>query len=200
MAVVRVGERPVFAGIDKRPRAGRVAVGPLGLDGDEFSARDSADGADRALCAYAREDLDWWTERLGRELGNGQFGESITTGGIDLTGAAIGEVWRLGTVVVQLTQPRIPCATFQAWIGEEHWVKRFGDSGRTGALLRVLTPGTVAAGDEIEVLGRPEVRVTVAQAVRAYYGDRELMRAVRQVPGRAASWDARAERLLGQVS
>ena len=198
MTEVDVGGEPVLAGIDKRPRPGRVAVGLLGLDGDEFSARQTPDGPDRALCAYAREDLDWWTERLGRELRDGQFGESITTSGVDIAAAGIGETWRLGTAVVQLTEPRIPCATFQAWIGEGHWVRRLTASGRTGAMFRVLAPGSVAAGDEIEVLGRPERRVTVAEAVRAYCGDRELMRAVLAVPGRAASWDRRGERLLGR--
>ncbi len=195
---VLVGGEPVLAAIDKRPRKGRIEVGPLGLEGDEFAAKDSPDGPDRALCAYAREDLDWWTERLGRELSNGQFGESVTTGGIDLTGASIGETWRLGTAVVQLTGPRIPCATFQAWLGEERWVKRFSDSGRTGALFRVLAPGTVAAGDVIEVLDRPDRPVTVVEAVRAHYGDKDLMRAVLAVPGRAASWDRRGAQLLGQ--
>ena len=186
--------------IDKRPVAGPVGVGWLGLAGDEQSDTDSHGGREQALYAYAREDLDWWVERLSRELANGVFGENITTAGLEVTGALVGEVWQLGTAVVQVTSPRIPCATFAGWLDERRWVKRFAAAGRPGAYLRVLREGVVGAGDGVEVISRPEVRVTIAEAMTAFYGDAELMERLVRVEGRSSNWDEVAGRVLGRGS
>ena len=175
--------------IDKRPVAGEVPVGPLGLDGDEVADKENHGGLEQAVYVYAREDLDWWTEQLGRELGSGCFGENITTTGIDISSALIGEKWQLGSTLVQVTSPRIPCVVFRSWMDEPGWVKRFAGAGRPGAYLRVLAPGSVWAGAELEVLSRPEVEVTVAEAMQAFYGDREIMSRLLQVEGRGAGWD-----------
>jgi MOSC domain-containing protein YiiM len=194
-----VGGKPARTAIDKRPAAGQIVVRALGLAGDEYADKENHGGHEQAVYAYAREDLDWWVERLGYELRNGLFGENITTSGLDITGALIGEIWRIGTAVVQVTSPRIPCITFQSWIDEPHWVKRFAAAGRPGAYLRVLTEGAVGAGDEAEVLGRPAERVTVAESMRAYYGDQDLMRRVLQVPGRGEKWDEIGQHVLGRA-
>src|SRR5215472_5036146 len=175
--------------IDKRPVAGQAKVGRLGLGGDE-----------QAVYAYAREDLDWWVEQLGRELTNGMFGENITTAGVDVTGALIGEVWQLGTATVQVTGPRIPCVVFAGWMDERHWVKRFADARRPGAYLRVLREGAVAAGDPVEVLSRPDERVTIAESMSAYYGDAELMSRLLRVEGRGESWDEIALGVFGRTA
>ncbi|HEX6931423.1 MAG TPA: MOSC domain-containing protein, partial [Streptosporangiaceae bacterium] len=124
-----IAGRAEMSAMDKRPAAGVVRVHRLGLAGDEHGDAVSHGGADQAVYAYAREDLDWWTERLGRELRNGEFGENVTTLGADVTGALIGETWRMGETVVQVTSPRIPCETFKAWTGEDHWVRRFAAGG-----------------------------------------------------------------------
>ena len=185
--------------IDKRPVTGPVGVGWLGLAGDEQSDTDNHGGREQALYAYAREDLDWWVERLSRELGNGTFGENITTAGLDVTGALIGEVWQLGTAVVQVTSPRIPCVVFAGWLDERRWVKRFADAGRPGAYLRVLEEGAVRAGDGVEVIGRPDVHVTIAEAMTAFYGDAGLMARLVRVEGRSAKWDEIAADVLGRA-
>jgi len=192
-----IGGRPDRSAIDKHPAGGAVRVGRLGLAGDEHGDNENHGGLEQAVYAYAREDLDWWTEGLGLPLRDGEFGENVTTSGIDITRAMIGETWRLGAAVVQVTSPRIPCETFKAWTGEDHWVKRFAAAGRPGAYLRVLTVGEIGAGDGIEVVSRPEQRVTVAESMRAYYGDGGLMRTLLTVPRRGAKWDAIAERGLG---
>jgi MOSC domain-containing protein YiiM len=194
-----VGGKPARSGIDKRPVAGPVPVRRLGLAGDEYADKENHGGQDQAVYAYAREDLDWWTEQLGRELRDGAFGENLTTGGIDVSGALIGETWRVGTAVVQITSPRIPCVTFRSWLDEPHWVKRFAAAGRPGAYLRVLTEGTVSAGDEAEVLGRPDRAVTVAESMRAYYGDREIMHRLLEVEGRGCKWDQIAAAVLSRA-
>lgn len=191
-----IGGRPARSAIDKRPVSGPVEVGPLGLDGDTVADKVNHGGLEQAVYAYAREDLDWWTEQLGCELRNGVFGENITTAGIDVTSALVGETWRVGGVLLQVTAPRIPCDTFKSWLDEPRWVKRFAAAGRPGAYLRVLTPGLLSAGDDLEVLSRPAVAVTVAESMLAYYGDDELMRRLLEVEGRGAKWDEIAAEVL----
>jgi MOSC domain-containing protein YiiM len=194
-----IGGRPGRSAIRKLPVDGPVTVRTLGLDGDECADKENHGGVDQAVYVYGREDLDWWTERLGRELRDGEFGENITTAGIDVSAALIGETWQLGPAVVQITSPRIPCVTFQSWLDEAHWVKRFAAAGRPGAYLRVLAEGTVAAGDDITVLSRPECAVTVAESMQAFYGDRELMRRLLQVEGRGYKWDEIGTDVLNRV-
>lgn len=194
---IQIGGTRDYSAIDKRPAAGPVRAGWLGLAGDDHADKADHGGAEQAIYAYAREDLDWWTERLAREVRNGEFGENLTTAGLDVNAALIGETWQVGDIVVQVTAPRIPCHTFVAWTGEEHWVKRFAAAGRPGAYLRVLTEGEIGVGAEITVLDRPAQRVTVAESMLAYYGDVDLMRALLTVPGRGSKWEAISERVLG---
>jgi MOSC domain-containing protein YiiM len=184
--------------IDKRPAAGLVRIGRLGAAGDEQADTAVHGGHDQALYAYAREDLDWWVERLSRELPDGMFGENVTTAGLDISGALIGETWRLGTALVQVTSPRVPCVVFAGWMGERHWVKRFADAGRPGAYLRVLKEGAAGRGDPVEVVDQPAERVTVAESMRAFYGDADLMRRLLAVEGRGAGWDEIAPSVLGR--
>ncbi len=192
--------QPGETAIDKQSVRGRVSAGKLGLSGDHQADKEHHGGPEQAIYAYAREDMDWWIEQAGREFRNGEFGENLTTAGLDVTGALIGEVWQLGPdVIVQVTAPRIPCRVFGAWTGEHHWVKRFSDARRPGAYLRVLAGGDIGAGDPIEVLSRPAQRVTIAESMAAYYGDPDVMRVLLTVEGRGAKWDSIGEGVLGRV-
>ncbi|MGY1777977.1 MOSC domain-containing protein [Geodermatophilus sp. SYSU D00804] len=161
------GRRPDRSGIDKRPRPGRVAVGELGLDGDVQVNRKHHGGEGQAVYAYAQEDADWWAADLGRDLPPGRFGENLRTAGLDLTEAVIGERWRVGTALLEVTAPRIPCANFARFWDVPDLVKRFTAHGATGAYLRVLETGDVGTGDEIAVVDRPEHGVTAGLAFRA---------------------------------
>lgn len=163
----RIGDLPTTA-IDKRPVSGRVDVHPLGVSGDHQVDTRHHGGPDKAVYAYAREDLDWWAAELGRDLANGCFGENLTTQGLDITHAVIGERWAIGDdgLVVEVAMPRIPCRTFQGWMQEPRWVKRFFAHGAPGAYLRVVTPGSVAAGDVITVLDRPPTGLTIGESMR----------------------------------
>ncbi|KUN98925.1 MOSC domain-containing protein [Streptomyces caeruleatus] len=171
-------------GIDKRPVAGPVRVaapGPKGiggsaLAGDAVCKREHHGGDDQAVYAVAREDLDEWERELGRPLANGGFGENLTTSGLDVSGALIGERWRIGSgVVLEVTSSRIPCLTFQGHIGEKQWVKRFTAKGAPGAYLRVIEPGEIRAGDALEIIHRPAHEVTVALQFRAVMTERKLL-------------------------
>jgi MOSC domain-containing protein YiiM len=160
--------KPQRTGIDKRPVTGRVAVHPLGPDGDVQVNRRYHGGEGQALYAYAQEDADWWAAELDRDLPPGRFGENLRTSGVDLTGAVLGERWRVGTALLQVTDCRIPCANFERFWGVPQLVKRFTKHGAPGAYLRVVETGDVGAGDVIEVVERPAHGVTIETAFRAY--------------------------------
>ena len=100
--------------IDKKPVAGPVRAEVLGLHGDQVAGTRDHGGIDQAVYAFAREDLDLWAARLGRDIRNGQFGENLTTVGIDLNEALVGERWRIGTAVFEVASVRIPCSVFKA--------------------------------------------------------------------------------------
>jgi len=159
----------------KEPVTGRVAVRGVNVDGDDQADRDAHGGPDRALYAYAAEDTDWWQSEVGRELGPGAFGENLTLRGIDVTGARVGERWRIGSVVLEVTAPRIPCWKLAKKMGDPKFIKRFTQARRPGAYLRIIEEGELAAGDEVEVLERPDHDVTLALFVEAYEHDRTLL-------------------------
>ena len=189
--------------IDKRPVAGRIAVSvpgdaQVGLVGDQIYDRKDHGGPDQAIYAYADEDRAWWAAELGREINAGAFGENLTTAGLDVTGALIGERWRVGEdgVLLEVSAPRIPCRTFQGWMDEPHWVKRFTDHGAPGAYLRVVAEGTVAAGDAIEVEHRPDHGVTIGDVFVIRRAPEEALRRMLEMPGLNKELAANARRNL----
>ncbi|MGW4942844.1 MOSC domain-containing protein [Actinoplanes sp. NPDC004185] len=175
-----------ITGINKQPVDHPVPVrapGPKrtglhsGLVGDQIFDIDHHGGDDQAVYAYAREDYDWWEQQLGRELPGGIFGENLTTAGLDVNGALLGETWVIGEeLVLQTTFGRIPCATFQWKMGEPRWVKRFAAERRPGAYLRVVRPGDVRAGDEVRILDRPAHGVTIGDSYHAWLHDSDRLR------------------------
>ncbi|MFI2189551.1 MOSC domain-containing protein [Streptomyces sioyaensis] len=171
-------------GIDKRPVDGPVAVaapgpkgtGGSGLAGDAVVNLRHHGGDDQAVYAYAREDLDDWQRELGRELANGSFGENLTTSGVEVTGALIGERWRVGPrLLLEVSCPRVPCQTFQGWLGEHGWLKRFTQAAVPGAYLRVIESGEIRAGDAVELVHRPAHEVTIRLMFQALTTRRELL-------------------------
>ncbi len=148
----------------------------MGLAGDRVYDLKHHGGPDQAVYAYAREDLDRWAAELERDLPDGVFGENLTTAGLDVNGAEIGERWRIGrTTVLEVSCPRIPCATFEGWLGRPGWIRRFTEAAQPGAFLRVIEPGPVSAGDVVEILHRPGHAVTIAVVFRAVTTEPELL-------------------------
>ena len=185
-AHVTPGVRAATTGIDKRPVDGPVEVRPpgsmrnglgSGIVGDSIGNGKYHGGDDQAVYAYAREDLDVWQERLDRELTNGMFGENVTTSGVDVTGALIGERWRIGSdgLILEVTRPRTPCKTFEVRLGIRGWIKTFTHGGSPGAYLRIVEPGHVQAGDAVEIVHRPDHDVTIGTVYRAMMLEPDLM-------------------------
>ncbi|MGH9150770.1 MAG: MOSC domain-containing protein [Acidimicrobiales bacterium] len=165
-AVAQAG-RTVVTAIWKRPVEGRVAARGVNLDGDQQADRQVHGGPDKAVYAYAGEDTGWWEAELGRPLGPGAFGENLTTAGLDVTGAVIGERWAIGTAVFEVCQPRTPCGKLGLRMGDVRFPRRFAHALRPGAYLRIVTEGHVGAGDPIEVVSRPAHGVTVGLVAEA---------------------------------
>ncbi len=178
--------------IDKRPVDGPVAVGRLGLEGDEVADAADHGGPDQAVYVYAQEDLDHWARQVGLPLTPGMFGENLTTAGIDVNEALVGERWQVGEPgvgpLLEVASVRRPCrvfANFLALHGVEAtgWVRRFTVEGRPGPYLRVLETGTVTVGDPVEVVHVPAHALTVRRLLRALTTEPELMAEVLAVPG-----------------
>ena len=166
--------------IDKTSIVGPVRVGDLGLEGDEVSNRRHHGGAEKAVYAFAREDLDHWQDVLDCDFADGFFGENLTTSGIDVNGALLGERWRIGGVMLEIASVRTPCNVFRAWMGrhghrERGLLQRFAAEARPGPYLRVVEPGVLRAGDPIEVVHRPGHDVDVSYLFRAVHGEADLL-------------------------
>jgi len=174
--------RPLMSAIGKAPVDGRVPVEGVNVAGDDQADRRVHGGPDKAVYAYAREDAAFWESELGRELGPGAFGENLTTEGLDVSGAVVGERWRIGTVELEVCQPRLPCNKLALRMGEPKMVKRFAQASRPGAYLRIAVEGSLAAGDPIEVLERPEHGITVRDVSDAILIDETLLERAASAP------------------
>jgi MOSC domain-containing protein YiiM len=185
----------VTTAIWKDPVPGRVRVRGVNVDGDRQANLEDHGGVDKALYAYAAEDLEWWAGELGRELPAGSFGENLTVRGLDVSGAVVGERWRAGGTLLEVSQPRTPCFKLGIRMGSQRFPSRFAAAGRPGAYLRILAEGEVAAGDLVQVVHRPGHGLTVAEVSRIYFTDHAAASRLLQVPELAGTWRRWAERV-----
>lgn len=181
------GDR-VTTGIWKAPVSGRVAVQGVNVVGDDQADRTVHGGIDKAVYAYAREDYDWWTQQLGYALGPGTFGENLTVRGMAITDALIGERWRVGSVLLEVSQPRLPCYKLGIRMNDARFPHRFASAGRPGAYLRILEQGELAAGDSVEVVHRPAHNLTVGDVARIFLRDHRRADRLLEAPELPASW------------
>src|SRR3954454_11348331 len=166
--------RALMSAIAKTPVEGRVRVEGVNVAGDDQADRRVHGGPDKAVYAYAGEDAAWWAAQLGRELATGMFGENLTTDGVDVSGAVVGERWRIGTVELEVCQPRLPCAKLGLRFGDPLMVRRFGEAARPGAYLRIAREGELGAGDGVDVIHRPEHGITVRDVFSAILLDETM--------------------------
>lgn len=192
----------VETSIVKRPVEGACAVGPLGLEGDGRVVPRKMGDAHHAVYIYPHEHYAYWQAVLGRDaLDLGQFGENLTTEGLDERRVRVGDLLRVGTALLQVAHPRIPCKRLDARMGVPRFSKQFLASRRVGFYLRVLEPGHVAAGDAIELVDSDGVSPTIDAFVRValfdYWdtdGIEALLAARDLVPGWATTLTASLER------
>lgn len=188
--------RLVRSGIWKSPVVGPVRVRGVNLEGDEQADRRAHGGPDKAIYAYATEDLAWWNERLGLELGAGGVGENLTTAGLDLSESVVGERWRIGSAELQVTQPRIPCYKLGLRVGDDRFPDCFAEARRLGVYLRILAEGELRAGDEVEVVDRPAHGLRALDVAHIFYSAPERAADLLSVPELAAWWHRWARRIV----
>jgi MOSC domain-containing protein YiiM len=156
----------IHTSIFKSPIAGRVAIRGVNVAGDDQADKRVHGGPDMAVYAYSAEDYDWWEAQGLEHLGPGTFGENLTTRGIEVSRAFVGERWRVGSALLEVVSPRIPCYKLAMRMDDPIFVKRFADALLPGAYLRIIEEGEAEAGDAITLVEQPQTAVTVADVAR----------------------------------
>ena len=182
-------------GIDKRSVAGSVEFKNNGVAGDRIIDTNVHGGYDQAVYAYAREDAQWWEKVIGEEIPAGKFGENLTTEGIDVNAAFVGEQWKIGSVILEVSQPRIPCRVFAGFWKRATLIKDFTQAGRPGAYLRIIQEGTAQAGDAIEVIYKPDHSVSISDLFSAKSGERAKINEIKVVPQLSQGFKEWAEKI-----
>ena len=165
---MKIGARTISTGIRKAP-VERGHVGTLGLVGDVVADRENHGGPDQAIYVYSSEDYAWWGEELGGAPAPGTFGENLTLSSFGSEPVRIGDRYRVGEALLEVTAPRIPCSTFATRMGEPNWVQRFAAARRPGLYVRVLEPGEVAVGDPVDRLGGEDGGPSVVDLMDVWY-------------------------------
>jgi len=188
--------RPATSAIWKSPVEGRVRVRGVNLEGDDQADRAVHGGPDKAVYAYAIEDIRWWERQLGRSLEFGEFGENLTTEGVDVNGARVGERWKVGTTLLEVSEPRVPCWRLAVRMDDKYFPRRFTEALRPGAYLRILAEGDVATGDEVVVTEQPDHDVTIRDVFRIFSRDRDQAERLLAVPQMSEGWQTWAKNRL----
>jgi MOSC domain-containing protein YiiM len=191
--------RPAKSAIWKSPVVGRVAARGVNLAGDDQADRVAHGGPDKAVYAYAVEDVRWWEREIGRSLAYGEFGQNLTTEGIEVNDALVGERWEIGTTVVEVSEPRIPCWRLGVRMNDNLFPRRFTAALRPGPYLRIVVEGDVGAGDSIRVVERPDHGLTVRDVFRIYTRDRDEVERLLAVSRMSESWRRWAKDYLQQA-
>lgn len=186
--MVERGGEQVPTGIWKQPVAGRVTAAGVNLAGDDQADRTVHGGPDKAVYSYAREDYEWWETQLGRPLAAGTFGENLTLRGVDINSSLIGERWRVGSVLLEVSEPRFPCWKLSTRMEDPQFLKAFSHALRLGAYLRIIEEGELGAGDPVLIEHRPDHDVTIELFSRAYLFEHELATGVLAAPALAPRW------------
>ena len=182
-------------GIDKRSVDGPIEFKNNGLVGDRIIDTNVHGGYDQAVYAYAREDAQWWEKEINEEIPAGRFGENLTTDGIDVNAALVGEQWKIGSVILEVSQPRIPCRVFAGFWKRATLIKDFTQAGRPGAYLRIIQEGSAQAGDAIEVIYKPDHEISISDLFSAKSGERTKINEIKVVPQLSIGFKEWAEKI-----
>jgi MOSC domain-containing protein YiiM len=192
--------RPARSAIWKVSVTGRVAARGVNLEGDEQADRKAHGGPDKAVYAYAVEDLRWWQNEIGRSIPYGGFGENLTTEGIEVNDALVGERWEIGTAVFEISEPRVPCWRLGVRMNDALFPRRFTEAMRPGAYLRIIAEGDLTATDEIRIVEKPNHDLTIRDVFRIFTRDRHEVERLLAIPRMSESWKRWAEALLRKHS
>lgn len=193
--------RRVRTAIWKEPVAGPVEVRGVNLAGDGQADRRVHGGTHKAVYAYGMGDYRWWAGQLGATLDPGTFGENLTVDGFDVAQAWVGERWRVGTSTLEVSEPRLPCFKLGIRMGTADFVDLFAMVGRFGTYLRIVEEGAVTVGDAIELVARPDDRLTVAELAESRHSDDAgLLTRVAGHPAVSAPWADGARRTLRRLT
>ncbi|MEP7064938.1 MAG: MOSC domain-containing protein [Gemmatimonadota bacterium] len=184
--------RRITSGIWKSPVLGRVALRGVNFTGDDQADRTVHGGRDKAVYAYSREDYDYWRDAEGVSTSPGLFGENLTTAGVELSDVVAGERWAVGSTVLEVAQPRLPCFKIGMRMDDPHFPRRFMAVGRMGAYFRIVQEGDIGASDVVQVTHRPAHGVTLRDMVEALR-DEEKAASLRVVPHLPEFWQQVAD-------
>ncbi len=188
--------RPAKSAIWKAPVSGRVAVRGVNLDGDDQADREAHGGPDKVVYAYAAEDARWWGGQIGRPIATAELGENLTTEGIGVNDALIGERWRIGTAVFEISEPRVPCWRLGVRMNDPKFIRLFTEALRPGAYMRIVAEGNVGAGDAIEPVSKPEHDLSIRDVFRIYTKDRDECARLIEVPQMSEAWRSWARDMI----
>jgi MOSC domain-containing protein YiiM len=168
----------------------------VNLDGDDQADRRAHGGPDKAIYAYAIEDHRWWETDLERGIDSAAFGENLTTEGIELTTAVVGERWYIGSTVFEVSEPRLPCWRLNLRMDDPHFVQRFAAAGRPGAYLRIIEEGDIGVGDRVEIVSQPDHGLTVGEVARIFHDDRSAAGQLLTIDDLSDAWRSWAQRTI----
>lgn len=180
--------RLVETGIFKRPTTQTQRVEGVHIGSDVQADTQAHGGYDKAIYAYAAEDYNWWTDELGQDLDAAFFGENLTTEGIDVSAALVGDRWRIGTALLEVSEPRVPCFKLGIRTGVSRIQQRFSKADRPGAYLRIIEAGELTVGDAITVTPAEEPSISMADVAAIHNRDRGSASRMLSVAGLSDAW------------
>lgn len=183
--------RRTRTGICKEPVPGAVYASQDGIEGDAQADRENHGGADKAVYAYAVENYRYWEQELGKTLAYGQFGENLAVSGMTDDSVHIGDIFRMGLIECQVTQPRVPCFKLGMRMEDSTFVGRFHHSGRVGFYLRVLKEGPIKPGDSIERIHADPGQLNIQDAMLALNKNpkqQEIIARALNIPALSEAW------------
>lgn len=194
---VEFNGRTVTTGIFKSPTLEPQRVAGVHIGDDQQADTAAHGGPDKSVYAYSAEDYAWWEEQLGRTLDPGTFGENLQTSGIDISHAKVGDRWRIGSVVLEVSEPRMPCYKLSIAVGQPRFQQTFAQADRPGAYFRVVSEGELVVGDAIEVEPTTDESITLAEINVIYHREHERAAALLDVPGLSSAWHRWARDVSG---
>ena len=188
--------RQAKSAIWKSPVTDKIIARGINLDGDEQADREAHGGFDKAVYAYAREDAEWWEQQIGRSIAHGEFGENLTTEGIEVNDALIGERWQIGSVILEVSEPRIPCWRLGVRMQDKSFPKKFTKALRPGPYFRIIQEGELGTGDTISIVEKPNHNLTLRDVFRIYTKDHNEAERILNVEQMSADWKRWANNIV----